>query len=169
MTADSAAAPVRLAVIGSGIMGTNHARVATGLPGVALVAVLDPCQERSGKLAAAFGARVITDVRELPGLVDAAVVATPTELHVPVALELIAAGIDVLVEKPIALDVESGQRLVDAANAAGRVLMIGHVERFNPAVLELDTILDDVVHIEARRISAYSPRIRDDVVIDLMI
>jgi len=169
MASDSGVAPVRLAVIGSGIMGTNHARVATGLPGVELVAVVDPDRERSEKLAAAFGARAVTDVCELPSLVDAAVVATPTELHVPVALELIAAGIDVLVEKPIALDVESGQRLVDAANAAGRVLMIGHVERFNPAILELDTILDDVVHIEARRISAYSPRIRDDVVIDLMI
>src|SRR3954469_5067744 len=105
MTADRGA-PVRLAVIGSGIMGTNHARVATALPGVALVAVLDPCQERSGKLAAAFGARVISDVRELPGLVDAAVVATPTHMHVSVALRLIAAGIDVLVEKPIAGDVE---------------------------------------------------------------
>jgi predicted dehydrogenase len=169
MGRDSAASPVRLAVIGSGIMGANHARVAAGLPDLALVAVLDPCRERSAKLAAAFGARAVVDLRELPGLVDAAVVATPTDLHVAVALELIDAGIDVLVEKPIACDVESAQRLVDAADAAGRVLMIGHVERYNPAVLELDTVLDDVVHIEARRISAYSPRIRDDVVRDLMI
>src|SRR3954463_8501971 len=169
MASDSGVAPVRLAVIGSGIMGTNHARVATGLPGVELVAVVDPDRERSEKLAAAFGARAVTDVCELPSLVDAAVVATPTQFHAPVAHELITAGVDVLVEKPIAPDVETAQRLVDAADAAGRVLMVGHVERFNPAVLELDSLLDRVVHVEARRISGYSPRIRDDVVIDLMI
>src|SRR3954454_6410811 len=160
---------LRLAVIGSGIMGSNHARVISTLPGVDLVAVHDPDRERSEKLAAAFGATAVTAVDELKGLVDAAVVATPTEFHAPIAHELLARGVDVLVEKPIAPDVETAQRLVDAAEAAGRVLMVGHVERFNPAILELDSILDDVVHIEARRISAYSPRIRDDVVIDLMI
>src|SRR3954452_13931483 len=124
MASDSGVAPVRLAVIGSGIMGTNHARVATGLPGAELVAVVDPDRERSEKLAAAFGARAVTDVCELPSLVDAAGVAMPTDLHVPVALELIAAGLDVLVEKPIARDVESAQRLVDAADRAGPGLRV---------------------------------------------
>src|SRR4051794_5665790 len=160
---------VRLAVIGSGVMGTNHARVASTLAGVELVAVFDQDRERSEKLAVEFGATAVSAVAELAGLVDAAVVATPTEFHAPVAHELITAGVDVLVEKPIAPDVETAQRLVDAADAAGRVLMVGHVERFNPAVLELDSLLDRVVHVEARRISGYSPRIRDDVVIDLMI
>jgi predicted dehydrogenase len=160
---------LRLAVIGSGIMGSNHARVASTLPGVELTAVFDPDRERSEKLAAAFGATAVSGVDELPRLVDAAVVATPTEFHAPIAHQLLAAGVDVLVEKPIAPDVETAQRLVDAAEAAGRVLMVGHVERFNPAVLELDSLLDGVVHVEARRISSYSPRIRDDVVIDLMI
>src|SRR3954449_12998299 len=98
--AENRVAPVRLAVIGAGIMGTNHARVATGLPGVELVAVLDPDRERSEKLAAAFGATTVTHVRALPRLmVEAAVVATPTDHHAQVAHELIAAGIDVLVEK----------------------------------------------------------------------
>jgi predicted dehydrogenase len=167
MPTDSGA--VRLAVIGSGIMGSNHARVAASLNGVELVAVSDPDRERSEKLASAFGATAVTEVSELTGLVDAAVVATPTEFHAPIAHELISAGIDVLVEKPIAPDMDTARRLIDAADDAGRVLMVGHVERFNPAILELDSLLDGVVHIDARRISAYSPRIRDDVVIDLMI
>src|SRR3954468_6607182 len=160
---------VRLAVIGAGVMGTNHARVASTLVGVDLVAVVDEDRERSEKLAVAFGATAVSGIAELAGLVDAAVVATPTQFHAPVAHELITAGVDVLVEKPIAPDVETARRLVDAADAAGRVLMVGHVERFNPAVLELDSLLDGVIHIDARRISSYSPRIRDDVVIDLMI
>jgi predicted dehydrogenase len=143
--------------------------VASTLVGVDLVAVVDEDREQSEKLAVAFGATAVSGVAELAGLVDAAVVATPTEFHAPVAHELITAGVDVLVEKPIAPDVETARRLVDAADAAGRVLMVGHVERFNPAVLELDSLLDGVVHVEARRISGYSPRIRDDVVIDLMI
>src|SRR3954447_13567368 len=118
--AENRAAPVRLAVLGAGIMGTNHARVATGVPGVEFVAVLDPDRERSEKLAAAFGATTVTHVRELPRLmVEAAVVATPTDHHAQVAHELIAAGIDVLVEKPIAPDVATAQRLVDSAEAAG--------------------------------------------------
>jgi predicted dehydrogenase len=150
-------------------MGTNHARVAAGMPEIDLVAVFDADRERSLALAAAFGATAAADVAELAGMVDAAVVATPTEFHAPIAHQLIAAGVDVLVEKPIAPDVETARRLVDAADAAGRVLMVGHVERFNPAVLELDSLIDGVVHIDARRISSYSPRIRDDVVIDLMI
>jgi predicted dehydrogenase len=160
---------LRLGVIGSGIMGTNHARVAAGMPEIDLVAVYDADSERSRNLAAAFGATAAADVADLARQVDAAVVATPTEFHAPIAHELLAAGVDVLVEKPIAPDVETAQRLVDAAEAGGRVLMVGHVERFNPAVLELDSLIDGVIHVDARRISSYSPRIRDDVVIDLMI
>jgi predicted dehydrogenase len=169
MRADSSASPVRLAVVGSGIMGSNHARVAAGLPGLELVAVYDPDRKRSEKLAAAFSATAVGSLSELPRLVDAAVVATPTQFHAPAAHELIAAGVDVLVEKPITPDIDTARRLVDAADAADRILMVGHVERFNPAVLELDSLLDGVVHVDARRISAYSPRIRDDVVVDLMI
>lgn len=160
---------LRLGVIGSGIMGTNHARVASAMAELDLVAVYDADRNRSENLATGFGATAAADVAELATMVDAAVVATPTEFHAPIAHQLIEAGVDVLVEKPIAPDVETAQRLVDAAEAAGRVLMVGHVERFNPAVLELGSLLDDVIHIDARRISSYSPRIRDDVVIDLMI
>jgi predicted dehydrogenase len=160
---------VRLAVVGAGSMGSSHARVAAGAVGIELVAVHDVDRERAQKLASQFGALAVDSVAELCGLVDAAVVATPTPVHAPVAHELMGGGVDVLVEKPLAADVETAQRLVDAADAAHRVLMVGHVERFNPAILELDSLLEDVVHVEARRISVYSPRIRDDVVTDLMI
>jgi predicted dehydrogenase len=169
MPADTTKSTVRLGVIGAGIMGANHVRIASNTAGIELVAVYDPDRDRAEKLAVAFGSTAVDDVAELARLVDAAVVATPTEFHAPIAHQLLEAGVDVLVEKPIAPDVETGKRLVDAADAAGRVLMIGHVERFNPAVLELDSLRDEVIHVEARRISAYSPRIRDDVVIDLMI
>jgi predicted dehydrogenase len=165
----SADTPVRLGVIGSGVMGTNHTRVAAGLGAVELVSVHDADASRAQQLAAAYGARAEPDVAALARSVDAAVVATPTEYHVPIAMQLLEAGVDVLVEKPIAPDVESARRLVDTAERLGRVLAVGHVERFNPAVLELDSLLEDVVHVEARRISSYSPRIKDDVVIDLMI
>ena len=160
---------VRLGVIGSGIMGSNHARVASVMPELDLVAVFDDDRGRSESLAGAFGVVAAADVADLAGMVDAAVVATPTQFHAPIARQLLEAGVDVLVEKPIAPDVDTARRLVDCAAAAGRLLMVGHVERFNPAVLELDSLLADVIHVEARRISSYSPRIRDDVVIDLMI
>lgn len=160
---------VRLAVIGSGSMGSSHARVAAGLVGIELVAVHDIDRQSAKVLASSFGAVAFDSVADVARHVDAAVVAVPTPFHAPIAHELISAGVDVLVEKPIAPDVESARRLVEAADAAGRVLMVGHVERFNPAILELDSLLRDVVHVEARRISSYSPRIRDDVVTDLMI
>src|ERR671933_555494 len=103
---------VRLAVVGSGIMGANHARVASALVGAELVGVVDPERERAEKLAVAFGAEAFSAVDELPP-VDAAIVAVPTPLHAPIAHELLAAGVDVLVEKPIAPDVETARRLVD--------------------------------------------------------
>jgi predicted dehydrogenase len=137
--------------------------------GIELVAVYDEDRGRAEALAGRFDAVTVDSLDAIARLADAAVIATPTELHAPIAHQLIAAGVDVLVEKPIAPDVDTAQRLVDAADAAGRVLQIGHVERFNPAILELDTLLEGVVHIEARRYSSYSPRIRDDVVTDLMI
>jgi len=167
VSADSSA--VRLAVIGAGSMGSNHARVAAGAVGIELVAVHDADRGRAEALAGRFDAVAVDSLDAIPRLADAAVIATPTELHAPIAHQLLAAGVDVLVEKPIAPDIDTAQRLVDAADAAGRVLMVGHVERFNPAILELDTLLEGVLHVEARRYSAYSPRIRDDVVTDLMI
>lgn len=150
-------------------MGANHARVAMGLRDATVSAVVDPDVERAKALAHAVGSRSASTVEEVLEDIDAAVVAVPSHLHRPVALQLIEAGKHVLVEKPIAPSVEDGLAIVEAAEQRPVVLMIGHIERFNPAVLGLEHLLSEVVHLDVARISPYSGRIADDVVIDLMI
>jgi predicted dehydrogenase len=160
---------VRLGIIGAGIMGTNHARIARSLPEVTVTRIVDPDADRAEKLAAAVGAEPASSVSDVLRDVDAAVVAVPSELHRSVALELLGAGISTLVEKPLAPSVTEAEAIAEAAAAAGVTLMVGHVERFNPAVLELDQLLGDVHHVSAARISPYSPRIGESVITDLMI
>ncbi|MGD9702353.1 MAG: Gfo/Idh/MocA family oxidoreductase [Acidimicrobiia bacterium] len=161
--------PIRFAVVGAGIMGTNHVRVARQLPGVELVAVVDHDIERARAAARAGGERACDTVAELFGAVDAAVIAVPTAFHLDAALALAEHGVHLLVEKPLAPSVEDAQRIVDAAAANGIVLAVGHIERFNAAVAELPRLLHDPIHIEASRISPYSPRVADGVIFDLMI
>jgi len=161
--------PVRLAVIGAGIMGTNHARVANSLPSIDLVAVVDTDRARAAAAAAASGARVATAVDEVLGDIEAAVIAVPTRFHLETAQQLMDAGVHVLVEKPLARDTEEATRLVEASEAAGVILAVGHIERFNAAVAELPRLLEDPIHIEASRISPYSARVADGVIFDLMI
>jgi predicted dehydrogenase len=158
-----------LAVVGAGIMGANHARIASKMRDVNLSHVVDTDIERGRRLARATGATFADDVTDVLDQVQAAVVATPSETHAAVARPLLQAGIGVLVEKPIAPTEGEAAAMIDLAAASGAVLMVGHVERYNPAVLELDRICQDIVHIDAARLSAYSGRIRDDVVTDLMI
>lgn len=150
-------------------MGANHARVLAANPAVALTCIVDPADERGRAAAAATGSEWFRDHRDLVGRVDAAVVAVPTHLHREIALALLEQGIPVLVEKPIASTVAEGEELVEAARRAGVVLAVGHVERYNPAVLELDGIVTDPIHLEFRRLSPFTPRIEEGVVRDLMI
>lgn len=159
---------IDLAIVGAGSMGSNHARVGLGLRDARISAIVDPDPERGGKLATTVGAAYYPDVTDLPATVDAAVVAVPTDLHVPVSTELLAMGKHVLVEKPIARTVEDARFLVGAARDAGKILMVGHVERFNPAVVELAAIVAEPIHIDAQRVSAFVGRIREGVVLDLM-
>jgi predicted dehydrogenase len=158
-----------MAIVGAGVMGANHARVARSVPGVDVAYVVDPDRARAERAAAACGAEATTDLSDIFGKVDAAVVASPSSLHETHGLALLASGVNVLIEKPIATTVEEASRLLDAAAAEGLVLQIGHVERFNPAVLELDRLQGDVVHIDAARIGPYSNRVEVGVVLDLMI
>lgn len=160
---------LRMAIVGAGVMGANHARVARSVPGVDVAYVVDPDRARAERAAAACGAEATTDLSDIFGKVDAAVVASPSSLHETHGLALLASGVNVLIEKPIATTVEEASRLLDAAAAEGLVLQIGHVERFNPAVLELDRLQGDVVHIDAARIGPYSNRVEVGVVLDLMI
>jgi predicted dehydrogenase len=159
----------RAVVVGAGIMGTNHARLTAQLPEWELVAIVDPDAERAGPLAAHHGVVAVPDLSSVPLEYDAAVVAAPTPLHLDLVLWLLEQGRHVLVEKPMAASVEEARRMAKAADASGRVLMVGHIERFNPAVLELPNLVDRPLHVVATRVSPYSARIGDDVVLDLMI
>ncbi len=150
-------------------MGANHARVAMGLRDARVKVVVDCDAERAQRLAHTVGASAATDHRALGDDVDAAVLAVPTDLHESVGRDLLARGIDLLVEKPMAGSVDEAKVLAKAAEASGRILMVGHVERFNPAILELDGIIEDPIYIEARRLSPFTSRIVDGVTLDLMI
>ena len=130
----------RLAVVGAGQFGKNHCRVVHESVRAELCAVVDTDAVRAAESAALYQAEALTDFLELAGKVDAAVVAVPTTSHEAVAIPLLEAGIDVLVEKPIAPDMESAGRMVEAAERYGRILQVGHLERFNPAVVELERV-----------------------------
>ena len=162
-------APLKVAVVGTGIMGSNHVRVMSQLADVELVAVVDADLDRAKAAALKSGARACASIDDLPSDVEAAVIAVPTSLHLETAITLVGRGISVLVEKPLAATVDDAERIIQAASIAGVVLAVGHVERFNPAVAELTALVTDPIHISASRISPYSPRISDGVVFDLMI
>jgi predicted dehydrogenase len=166
---------LRAAVIGLGSMGANHARVLSDTPGVELVAVADANPVAVNKTIAG---------RPIPGFPDAVSllretrpdmvsIVVPTQLHEEVALQAIAAGANVLVEKPIAATLDAARRIAVAAEQAGLVLTVGHIERFNPAVQELKRRLDagqggPVLQVRARRVGPFPHRIRDvGVIYDL--
>ncbi|MGA2194552.1 MAG: Gfo/Idh/MocA family oxidoreductase [Bryobacteraceae bacterium] len=160
----------RLAVIGAGQFGKNHCRVVHESGRAQLCAVVDTDAARAAESAALYQAEPLADAGALAGKVDAAIVAVPTTAHEAVALALIEAGIDVLVEKPIAADLEAAGRLVAAAARHGRILQVGHLERFNPAVIELEKRATLPLFFEIHRLNIFSPRSLDvDVVLDLMI
>ena len=160
---------VRLGIVGAGIMGGHHARVARGVRGTEAVVIVDPDPAKGERLASHVGADYEPDLDGLVGRVDAAIVTAPTEMHAAIGLSLLENGIDVLVEKPITSTIEEAKTLVAAADQYDRILMVGHVERFNPAVMELRRYLDGLIHIDVRRVGPYTPRISTGVVLDLMI
>jgi predicted dehydrogenase len=160
----------RVAVVGVGEFGRNHVRVIRESPRAELAAVVDTNAARGSEAATANGCASFTNVRELAGKVDAAVVAVPTSAHADIGCALMEAGIDVLVEKPIAADLPAADRLIQAAEANNRILQVGHLERFNPAVMALEKVARLPLFFEIHRLSVFSPRSLDvDVVLDLMI
>jgi predicted dehydrogenase len=161
---------IRVAVIGAGVFGRHHLRVLSQSLNATLVGVVDSDLERAAQAAAEHNCLTFATLGELKGQIDAAVVAVPTSLHGAVGCELLESGIDVLVEKPIAADLASARRLVDTAARHKRILQIGHLERFNPAVAALKKIKNIPLFFEIHRLSLFSPRSLDvDVVLDLMI
>ena len=162
--------PIRIAVIGSGAFGRHHVRVLRSMDRVDLVGLWDVNQERAEALAAEHDCQTFPNFNALTGRVDAAVVATPTSTHFEIARDLLEAGIDVLVEKPIAQSSADGQALAELAARSDRILQVGHLERFNPAVIALERAATIPLFFEVHRLSVFSPRSLDiDVVLDLMI
>jgi predicted dehydrogenase len=162
--------PTRLAVIGAGQFGRNHCRAVHESTRAQLCAVVDSDAERAGEVAARYGAEALTDAGQLAGKVDAAIVAAPTSVHEEIGCMLAEAGIDILVEKPITPDLASAGRLIETAERHGRILQVGHIERFNPAVVELERRATLPLFFEIHRLNLFSARSLDvDVVLDLMI
>ena len=161
---------LRVAVIGVGHLGREHARILSSLPGSRLLAVVDVKPDRAEAVAAATGATALTDFHELVGRVDAVTVAVPTDSHLAVARPFLERGLPVLIEKPIAPTVAAADELIGIARAHGATLAVGHTERYNPAVTAAVQLVTMPRFIEVHRLAAFSPRSLDiDVVLDLMI
>jgi predicted dehydrogenase len=163
--------PIRVAVVGAGEFGRNHARVWRELGGVDLVGIVDTDCERAHHVAAEFGTEVITDLEALGcDRVDAASLAVPTSEHARVGCRLLEAGLDVLVEKPMAASLGEADQLIAAAARSGSILQVGHVERFNPAVVTAQQIVSRPMFFEVHRLGIFTPRSLDvDVIYDVMI
>ncbi|MDK2826179.1 MAG: UDP-N-acetylglucosamine 3-dehydrogenase [Methanolobus sp.] len=165
---------LRVGVIGAGAMGKNHIRIYSEMPGVELAGISDIDKDLVESLAQQYNTNAFTDYREmLASGIDAVSIVVPTKMHRQVAIDAIEAGAHVLVEKPIADTVENADAIIDAAKKKGRLVMVGHIERFNPAVIKLKEIIESgllgkIVSISTRRVGPYNPRIRDvGVILDI--
>ena len=161
---------VRAAVVGCGHFGRHHAEKYAACAGARLVAVVDRDEAAAQSLAKRLGVLALTDAGDLPGLADAASVAVPTSSHLEVASRLLEGGLHVLVEKPLATSLADASALIGLAARHERILQVGHLERFNAAVLALGDVIDRPLFIESHRIAPFSERGTDvDVVLELMI
>jgi predicted dehydrogenase len=161
---------IRVAVVGTGEFGRNHARVYHELEEAELVGVFDTDEERGQAVASEFQTKAFRELEELRECVDAASVAVPTVEHAAVGCRLLEMGLDVLVEKPMAVNLVEADALIATAKRRHRILQVGHVERFNPAVMAVEPILNRPLFFEVHRLGVFTPRSLDvDVIYDLMI
>jgi UDP-N-acetylglucosamine 3-dehydrogenase len=165
--------PLKLGVLGVGVMGSNHARVLSDMAGVRLVGIADPDRKQRDFVSRTLGCAAFADLEGLLRAgVDAVTIAAPTHLHHDLALQCISRGVHVMVEKPIAPTVDEGRAIVAAARRTGVTLMIGHVERFNPAVESIKRAIknQDILSIAITRVGPFPPRMSNvGVVIDLAV
>jgi predicted dehydrogenase len=162
--------PIRTAVIGTGYLGKYHAEKYARLDDSQLVAVVDTDAKTAAEVAARHNTRPLTDYRQLLGQVDAVSIVVPTSLHYAVARDFLSHGAHVLLEKPITETIEQADELIELAHKHGRILQVGHLERFNAAILALDEIIDEPKFIESHRLSPFKTRATDvNVILDLMI
>jgi predicted dehydrogenase len=161
---------IRAAVVGVGYLGRFHAEKYARIPGAELVAVVDTDREKREELARRLGTEAAADHREILGRVDAVSIAVPTRFHHAVAKDFLERGVHVLLEKPITTTLDEADDLIRIASAKKLVFQVGHLERFNPAVLALDSVLNGPRFVESIRIAPFKPRGTDvNVVLDLMI
>jgi predicted dehydrogenase len=161
---------LKVGVIGVGHLGRHHARIYAAMEGITLVGVCDINAERGRAVAAEYGATFYQDYREMMGSVDAVSLAVPTIDHCSIGCELLNQGIAVMVEKPIARTLAEADQLINAARNNNVCLQVGHLERFNPAVVAVREIVTEPRFFETHRLSLFSPRSLDiDVVMDVMI
>ena len=159
-----------MAVIGAGAFGRHHLRVIHESPHAQLAGVLDLDSQRAAEAAATYNCPRFESLDELAANAQAAVIASPTVTHADLGCRLMEAGLDILVEKPLASDLVTARALVETAARHGRILQAGHLERFNPAVIALEGAITHPLFFEVHRLSEFSPRSLDvDVVLDLMI
>lgn len=161
---------IRVVVAGVGAFGRNHLRVLEETGRVQIVGVIDIHAQHAEEAARKYGCAVLANIPDCAAVADAAIVSTPTLTHTGIGCALMEAGLDILVEKPIAESTASARRLVETAARTGRILQVGHLERFNPAVQALEKIVDHPLFFEIHRLSQFNLRSLDvDVVLDLMI
>ena len=161
---------LRAGVAGAGVMGRNHARVFSLLDDVELAVVYDQDKKRAEDVSAEFGGIAVDSLDEFADAIDLATVAVPTVAHRSVGCSLMEKGVDILMEKPIADTLDDAKALIETAQTHGRILQVGHIERFNPVMRELEERLSEPRFIEAHRLSPFPNRSIDiGVVLDLMI
>jgi predicted dehydrogenase len=161
---------IRVAVVGVGDFGRNHVRVYREFAGAELVGVVDANPDRARKVAEEFSTAVLPGIEALPGRAEAVSLAVPTVEHARVGCRLLEQGIDLLVEKPMAASLEQADELLAAARQYNRVMQVGHLERFNPAVVAIEKVISRPLFFEVHRLGVFSPRSLDiDVVYDVMI
>ncbi|MSP38892.1 MAG: Gfo/Idh/MocA family oxidoreductase [Deltaproteobacteria bacterium] len=161
---------IRVGVIGVGYLGKFHAEKYAASAKAQLVAVVDSDKDRAHEIGAAVGVEALSDYRALFGRVQCVSIAVPTCFHYQVARDCIDAGIDLLVEKPLTADIDEARELVDAAQRKNLILQVGHLERFNPAIRQLEGVVKDPKFVECHRLAPFIERGTDvNVVLDLMI
>jgi predicted dehydrogenase len=160
----------RIGVVGTGYLGARHARVLTEIPEAQVVGFVEPNDANAAEIVTKHNLRRFDSVAALAGEIECAVVATPTMQHFDVARELLEAGVDVMIEKPITATVEEAQSLIEIADKHGRIIQVGHVERYHPAITAVADLVRSSRYVELERLGVFSGRSLDiDVLLDLLI
>ena len=161
---------LKVGVIGVGYLGQHHARILSGLEEAELVAVADIDRKRADMIAVKYGCRAFYDYRDVLTVADALSIVTPTTTHYSIALDCLRAGKDMMIEKPITEKVEEAEQLIREAEGRNLIVQVGHLERYNPAVLAASGMVSRPMFLESERLSPFLGRGTDvDVTLDLMI